>query len=257
MKIIMIIYIRNRRFTCLRLLSQEDEEFQYFETVILESSNEADKKRIKMLELYIQHGEEQRIDYNQIDMAIGAYHDIVETKLLTIDEYVSSTNIPAAEVRKKLETAKLIIEFLEFMNVPEQYHIAREMQVYSVFYEMVPLLKRCDSEEEKVELKKSVFSNTMMKTFDDQRKYIRSVKAMMDSGIYSSYIKKQNKIAERLEEKKKESNISNQENLAEFIKENEDFAEELEISMETSLSKSKNHRLKTDLRSFWIRVFQV
>ena len=137
----------NRRFTCLRLLNTEDESVKYFETVILDASVENDQKQIKMLELAIQHGEEQRVDYNMIDMAIGAYHDIVETELLTIDEYVSSTNIPFAEVKRRLETAKLIIEFLEFMGVAKQYHIAREMQVYSVFYEMVPLVKRCDSEE--------------------------------------------------------------------------------------------------------------
>ena len=37
-----------------------------------------------MLELAIQHGEEQKVDYNQIDMAIGAYHDIIETKLIVL-----------------------------------------------------------------------------------------------------------------------------------------------------------------------------
>ena len=199
----------NRRFTCLRLLNAEDSSVQYFETVILDASIENNQKQIKMLELAIQHGEEQRVDYNLIDMAIGAYHDIVETELLSIDEYVSSTNIPLTEVKKRLETAKLIIEFLEFMDVPAQYHIAREMQVYSVFYEMVSLIKRCDTLEGKQDLKRSVFSNVMMGSFADQRKYIRNVKAMMDSGLYSSYIKKQVKIADEIEAKKKESSITN------------------------------------------------
>lgn len=235
----------NRRFTCLRLLNKEDESVQYFETVILDASAENDQKQIKMLELAIQHGEEQRVDYNMIDMAIGAYHDIVETELLTIDEYVSSTNIPINEVKRRLETAKLIIEFLEFMSVGKQYHIAREMQVYSVFYEMVPLVKRCDSEESKNELKRSVFSNTMMGSFADQRKYIRNVKAMMDSGLYSSYIKKQTKIANEIEEKKKERSITNKKELDEFVRENEDLAEDLQISMDRSLLQSKKQQTKS------------
>ena len=235
----------NRRFTCLRLLNAEDENVQYFETVILDASVENDQKQIKMLELAIQHGEEQRVDYNMIDMAIGAYHDIVETELLTIDEYVSSTNIPLSDVKRRLETAKLIIEFLEFMGVAKQYHIAREMQVYSVFYEMVPLLKRCESEESKNELKRSVFSNTMMGSFADQRKYIRNVKAMMDSGLYSSYIKKQVKIADEIEEKKKEQSITNKHDLDEFIKENEDLSEDLQISMDRSLLQSKKAQTKS------------
>ena len=235
----------NRRYTCLRLLNAEDENVQYFETVILDASVENDQKQIKMLELAIQHGEEQRVDYNMIDMAIGAYHDIIETELLTIDEYVSSTNIPISEVRRRLETAKLIIEFLEFMGVAKQYHIAREMQVYSVFYELVPLVKRCESEESKNELKRSVFSNTMMGSFADQRKYIRNVKAMMDSGLYSSYIKKQVKIADEIEEKKKVRPITNKHDLDEFIKENEDLSEDLQISMDRSLLQSKKAQTKS------------
>ena len=235
----------NRRFTCLRLLNAEDENVQYFETVILDASVENDQKQIKMLELAIQHGEEQRVDYNMIDMAIGAYHDIIETELLTIDEYVSSTNIPISEVRRRLETAKLIIEFLEFMGVTKQYHIAREMQVYSVFYEMVPLAKRCETEESKKELKRSVFSNIMMGSFADQKKFIRNVKAMMDSGLYSSYIKKQAKIADEIEEKKKVRPITNKHDLDEFIKENEDLSEDLQISMDRSLLQSKKAQTKS------------
>lgn len=235
----------NRRFTCLRLLQEEDRIVRYLETVILDASVQADQKQIKMLELAIQHGEEQRVDYNLIDMAIGAYHDIVETKLLTIEEYVSSTNIPVGEVRKKLETAQLIIEFLDFMGVAKQYHIAREMQVYSVFFELVPLLRRCETEEGKQALKKSVFSNTMMCTFADQRKYIRNVKAMMDSGMFPSYMKKQMQIVEELEEKKKEQPITNQKELEAFVKENEDISEDLQISMDRSLLQSKKEQTKS------------
>lgn len=235
----------NRRFTCLRLLNAEDSSVQYFETVILDASIENNQKQIKMLELAIQHGEEQRVDYNLIDMAIGAYHDIVETDLLSIDEYVSSTNIPLTEVKKRLETAKLIIEFLEFMDVPAQYHIAREMQVYSVFYEMVSLIKRCDTLEGKQDLKRSVFSNVMMGSFADQRKYIRNVKAMMDSGLYSSYIKKQVKIADEIEAKKKESSITSKKDLEIFVSNNEDLTEELQVSMDRSLLQSKKAQTKS------------
>ena len=229
----------NRRFTCLRLLQKEDRVIRYMEAVILDTSTKTDQKQIKMLELAIQHGEEQRVDYNQIDMAIGAYHDIVETGLLTIDEYASTTNIPLNEVRRKIETAKLIIELLEFMGVDKQYHIAREMEVYSLLYELVPLLKRCETEESKQKLKRSVFSNAMMKSFSDQRKYIRNVKAMMDSGMYASYIKKQSQIADELEKQKNTQPITNKKELDTFVRKHEDIAEDLQISMDRSLRQSK------------------
>ena len=234
----------NRRFTCLRLLHAENPAFNYFETVILEASVQEDHKQIKMLELAIQHGEEQRVDYNLIDLAIGAYPDIVETGLLTIDEYAESTGMSVSEIKRRLEIAQLIIDFLAFMGVPGQYHVAREMQVFSVFNELVPLLRRCETEQAREELRRSVFNNTMMKTFIDQRKYMRDLKAMMDSGLYSSYIKKQNKIAEDLEEKKAEAGITTKKELDEFVKRNEDAAEDLQISMERSLLQTKKSQAR-------------
>lgn len=234
----------NRRFTCLRLLHAEDPAFNYFETVILDASVQENHKQIKMLELAIQHGEEQRVDYNLIDLAIGAYHDIVETGLLTIDEYAKSTGMSVSEIKRRLEIAQLIIDFLAFMGVPGQYHVAREMQVFSVFNELVPLLRRCETEQAREELRRSVFNNTMMKTFIDQRKYMRDLKAMMDSGLYSSYIKRQNRIAEELEEKKTEAGITTKKDLDEFVKRNEDAAEELQISMERSLLQTKKSQAR-------------
>lgn len=229
----------NRRFTCLRLLHSEDTSFNYFETVILDADAEADQKQIKMLELAIQHGEEQRVDYNQIDMAVGAYHDIVETELLTIEEYASSTNESVNEVKKRLSIAELIIEFLEFMNVPKQYHIAREMQVYSAFFELLPLLKRCDTMEEQKDLKECIFNNIMMGSFTDLKKFVRNIKSMMDSGLYSSYIKKQKAIAEEVETAKEDTQITNKSELDAFIKDNEELSEDLQISMDRALLKSK------------------
>lgn len=234
----------NRRFTCLRLLHKEDPTVNYFETVILDATIENSQKQIKMLELAIQHGEEQRVGYNLIDLAIGAYHDIVETKLLTIDEYSQSTNESTSEVKRRLDTARLITEFLEFMNVPKQYHIAREKQVYSVFYEFVPLLKRCNSNEELSQLKNSVFNNVMMGSFDDNRKYIRNVKAMMDSGFFSSYMKQQKQIGDELKSKKDSANIKNKKDLQEFVKKNEDAREDLQMSMDRVLLQTKKEETK-------------
>ena len=235
----------NRRFTCLRLLREQDPSFCFFETVILPDSDRTSQKQIKMLELAIQHGEEQRVDYNLIDLAIGAYHDIVETKLLTIEEYASSTNETVGDVKRRLETAQLIIEFLEFMGVPKHYHIAREMHVYSVFHELVPILKRCNTPESIDSLKKSVFSNTMMCTFEDQKKYIRSVRSMMDSGLFSSYIKRQNRIFNDLEEKKESFGIKSEDDLRTFVRENEEIKEDLQISFDRSLSQSKKAQIKS------------
>lgn len=125
----------NRRFTCLRRLQRESAEPVYFETVIMDMDIREDKKQIKLLELTIQHGEEKKVDYDLIEYAVGTYRDVVQTKLLTVEEYASSTNKSVSDVKKRIEIAGVVCEFLSYIKLPEQYHVAREYQVYSLFQE--------------------------------------------------------------------------------------------------------------------------
>lgn len=126
----------NRRFTCLRRLSVKDEKFNWFETVILESSLENNRKQIKMLELSIQHGEEKKVDYNPLDRLVGVYQDIVESGMLTVEEYAQSTNESVLDVRKRVGQAQMLVEFLEYIHMPKQYYVARE-------YQLVTILRNC------------------------------------------------------------------------------------------------------------------
>ena len=137
----------NRRFTCLRRIQRMQEAPVYFETVIMDMDIREDKKQIKLLELAIQHGEEKKVDYDMIDFAIGTYRDVVQTKLLTVNEYASSTNEPLADVKKRIAIAEVICEFLDYIGLPEQYHVAREYQVYSLFQEMMTPLRKLDDDE--------------------------------------------------------------------------------------------------------------
>lgn len=104
----------NRRFTCLRRIQRDSAEPVYFETVIMDMDIQEDKKQIKLLELGIQHGEEKKVDYDLIDYAVGTYRDVVQTKLLTIEEYASSANETKTNVKKRIEIAEVINEFFEY-----------------------------------------------------------------------------------------------------------------------------------------------
>lgn len=235
----------NRRFTCLRLLHEEGKDYNYFETVILGGSEGQSEKQIKMLELAIQHGEEQKVDYNLIDLAIGAYLDIVETRLLTINEYASSTNEQISEVKKRLDVAALIVEYLEFMHVPGQFHIAREMQVYSIFNELIAVLNRCKNDKERQAIKRSVFANTMLGVFPDQRKYIRDLKSMTETLPFKSYMQMQNKFCEQLSSAIEEYGIGGMADIEEFIEKNGEMKKELGLSMEKALSQTKKAQTKS------------
>ena len=228
----------NRRFTCLRRISKETKDPVYFETVIMDMDIREDKKQIKLLELSIQHGEEKKVDYDLVDYVIGTYRDIVETKLLTIDEYAQSANETLGEVKKRLEIAKLICEFLDYAGLSGQYHIAREYQVYNIFAEMLAPLKQLDDEGKEI-LKKIVFNNLMLKAIPDQRKFIRDIKHLVKSGAYRTYFDEQDKISSAIQDTYVPVEMKTKADVDRYAEEHKKIAEDLQESMETALQKSR------------------
>ena len=233
----------NRRLTCLRRLSRLTTEPLYFETVIMDMDSREDRKKIKLLELAIQHGEEKKVDYDLIDFAVGTYRDVVQTKLLTVEEYAAGTTESVAEVRKRIETAGIISEFLEYIRLPGQYHIAREFQVYSIFTEMLQLLKRLN-EADQAQLKVIAFSNILIKGINDQRKFIRDIKGLIRSDTYQGFFEEQAEINKAIEEKYSASDIHSKEDIDRFAEENANLAEDMRRSMEKALLKSRSLQLK-------------
>jgi len=229
----------NRRFTCLRKLSEKDEKFNYFETVILEKDLERNKKQIKMLELEIQHGEEAKVDYNPMDRLVGVYQDIVETGLLTVEEYARATNESVADVKRRIEQANLLIEFLEFINMPKQYYVARNYNLGGIMPEIPRILKRCETEELKQQTKELIFTNLMMKSSEDSARYIRDIAKMMDNGFFTAYLKEQNRIKEDVKERLEDAQPETLEELKSFVDSNDDITDELIVSKEKSLLQSK------------------
>lgn len=233
----------NRRLTCLRRLSRLTTEPLYFETVIMDMDIREDRKKIKLLELAIQHGEEKKVDYDLIDFAVGTYRDVVQTKLLTVEEYAAGTTESVAEVRKRIETAGIISEFLEYIRLPGQYHIAREFQVYSLFTEMLQLLKRLN-EADQAQLKAITFNNILIKGINDQRKFIRDIKGLIRSDTYQGFLEEQAEINKAIGEKYAASDIHSKEDIDRFAEENANLAEDMRRSMEKALLKSRSLQLR-------------
>ena len=234
----------NRRFTCLRRLQRENSEPLYLETVIMDMDIDADKKQIKLLELAIQHGEEKKVDYDLIDYAIGTYRDIVQTKLLTIDEYAESANEAKAEVKKRIDIAEMISEFLGFIRLPEQYHVAREYQVYSLLQEMMAPMRKLD-EQEKAQLKKIAYCNVLMQAIPDQRKFIRDIKGLVRNDAYKEYFDEQEQWISKISNGLEEKEIHSKGEIDQFVNDNRNITEELQASMEHALLRSRSQQLKS------------
>ena len=234
----------NRRFTCLRRLAQKNERYGYFETVILDRSIENNAKQIKMLELSIQHGEESKVDYNAIDRLVGIYDDVVETGLLTEEEYSRSTNEPLSDVKRRIEVAKLMVEFLEFINAPKQFYIARDLQLAFPLEELSKLLRKCHDDEEAEDLKIAAFNNILMQPSTDMTRFVRSIKSIIGSDYQEEFLEEQRELAAQVIDALPPVGKMDTATIREVIRANDEVVQSLERSMDKCLTKVKKNETR-------------
>ena len=193
----------NRRFTCLRELSQEDPKFNYFDAVILNNTydDEYGKKAIKSLELTLQHGTEKQVDYDPINKLVGVYRDLVEEgHAFEDEEYARCINQKVSEVRKSKELAKLMVEFLEFINAPKQFYIAMNMNINGPLVEMYAVLKKIPDDDMRERFKKHMFTALLYGTGDMTRD-IRRFKKLAESELSEEYLRDADEISDAVIEK--------------------------------------------------------
>jgi len=229
----------NRRFTCLRNISEKKGEPQFFETVILDYDITSNEKQIKYLELSIQHGVDKPVDYNPIDRLVGIYNDIIDRKLFTEKEYARGVNQPESDVKKDVEKAKLMVEFLEFINAPKQFHIAREMKLDGPLQELVAILRKAKTLEAKNNIKNAVFTNFFMQPEGDMTRYIRKVKKVVESEHLDDFLEKQLELSEKVLEilpEKEEMSIKK----VNEVRANIDIKEDLINSLDDAVDKANS-----------------
>ena len=229
----------NRRFTCLRHLARKTEKFNAFEAIILNRDIEKSAKQIKLLELAIQHGEESKVDYNPIDELVGIYNDIVLTNLVSEEEYARSCNIPLKDVKHRLENARLLNEFLEYINAPRQYHIARDLDIATSLDTLNILLNKLHDEEEREKTKICIFTNIIMHTGSDMKIFIRDIGKIANSIYFDEYLEEQLPIAEQVANMLPEIGKSNAASITQTVRKNDSIRNDLEDSLEKVLYKTK------------------
>jgi hypothetical protein len=189
----------NRRFTCLRNIEKETGKTQYFEAVILDYSVENNAKQIKKLELMLQHGVDEKIGYNPIDRLVGIYTDIIETKLLSVEEYAQSVNLNESDIQLEVEKAKLMVEFLEFINAPKQFHLARHFNLSDPLKELHVMLRKVNDNDKKEDLKNAVFAQFLMQPFGDTTRYARKIKKIASNNKFlEGFLEEQMGIVEKV-----------------------------------------------------------
>lgn len=194
----------NRRFALLNELFEEtsDGKFAYFETVILPvPETDDDKKAIKLLELEIQIGSDERVGYEPINFLVDIYLDLVRDKLYTDQEFSRIANKKESEVRLIRSKAELMADFLEFWNVPEQFHLANELKLDGPLQELVSIKRKMETDEEWGKYKVVFYTFLFQGLKLDTTRKIRNLGKLYGTDeferIFEEYSKISNNIYER------------------------------------------------------------
>lgn len=206
----------NRRFTCLRRLAANNPSFGWFEAVILPESLGNDSKKIKMLELSIQHGEEEKVGYDPVDRLVGIYNDIISSNLLSKEEYAQCIGVEPKELEKEIVKARYMNEFLEFANAKDQFHLARELKVAGVINELQGVLKKCKSDDQEEDVKNIVFANMITEPQGDIVRFVRKIKPILEGPDADRFIERENELAFEVAERLKNKEIVTSTDIAEI-----------------------------------------
>ena len=187
----------NRRFTCLRELSKEGTEFNFFEAVILEGNYSPTDKAIKTLELNIQIGSEKPVDYDPIERLYAVHRDVIDekTRKYSKEEYARETNVKKSDLDMMIEKAKLLAEFLQFIEADDRFYIGRELKLDGPLQEAVGVLKKCRDDDSRERMKKVIFANLLMQADNDMTRYIRRFKKVVGTSEFDSFLDEQEDLA--------------------------------------------------------------
>ena len=126
----------NRRFTALRMCQKEDGIPKTFNAVILplDTKSKADEKTIKKLELDLQLGREERVNYDPIDRIFDVYNTIVVEELMTVEEYKKASGAGNTKgIKRDIRLAELILKFIVIVspsgNPVDKFYLARDLKL--------------------------------------------------------------------------------------------------------------------------------
>lgn len=129
----------NRRFTALRQLQREDGKTRYFKAIILPFSYNSlgDRQMVKRLELMLQMGEESKIDYDPVSLAVDIYRTVNDERLMTINDYANYAGMSPKSVGDNITVVQWMRDFLDFIGADkDDYSIIKDANIYNQLLEI-------------------------------------------------------------------------------------------------------------------------
>lgn len=241
----------NRRFTCLRDLYREtnDDKYSYFEAVIIDK--DISPKEIKMLELELQHGYEEKVDYNPIEKLVGIYNDIIKNEILTIEEYAKSIDVKLADMEKEKAKTELLIDFLNYINASEQFYIARELEIAGPLGEILNVKNKLKHDEDKWEKARIILFDYLLLRpknkymGDDITRVIRNINNdIINTELFDEYYENHKITSEEVNDIIHDIEIVDTNYIIDKIRGNESLVRNLSEHAEDILYKSKINKAR-------------
>ena len=234
----------NRRFTSLRMIEEDTKRPQYLRCHILDSS--LDETTLKCLELELQFGREERVDYDPVARLVDVYEWCIR-RGFDKDVYAARCGMKKSDMNALVEEAELMAEFLELIEAPEQFHIAQDLKIQGPLHELRLALRKIDDEQAREDLKMVVFSSILTKTKGDISRYVREVGKIAESAQGIEFIEEQMDIASDVLDKLAnvpEGQAPTVDFIREEIRADEDLVRKQEASFERSKRLVDNEKIK-------------
>ena len=140
--------------------------------------------------------------------------------------------------------AKLMVEFLEFINAPKQFYIARDLQLAFPLEELSKLLRKCHDDEEAEDLKIAAFNNILMQPSTDMTRFVRSIKSIIGSDYQEEFLEEQRELAAQVIDTLPPVGKMDTTTIREVIRANDEVVQSLERSMDKCLTKVKKNETR-------------
>lgn len=241
-----IVIDGNRRFTCLRLLAREEAQPRFLRCYIFPDTY--DEKAIKGLELEIQLGRDEKVDYDPISRLVDI-NTWVNGGLMTKDEYALHAGMRPNDMTKALREIEVLNDFLDFVNAPGAYHIAQDLKLQGIVESLAPRLQKCKNDDERQDMENIVFANVLMGNLGDRVRAIRDLCDYIDTSERSdgSYVDEQldivEQVLEKLENMPQDTAVST-EFIRDHVAADADLANEQKASNEKARMKAGNSKIK-------------
>ncbi|EPN3647764.1 ParB N-terminal domain-containing protein [Enterococcus innesii] len=168
----------NRRFTALRMLQREDNIEKTFSAVVLPLDAKVDEKKIKELELDLQLGREERVNYDPIDRIFDVYNTIIVEKLMTVEEYKKASGAGNTRgINRDIRLAELILKFLNIVSPSkdseerqvDKFYLARDLKLDGPIEEIESTITKLNSGNKEVVTDAVLVHLAVLKSDEEQK----------------------------------------------------------------------------------------